>query len=454
MRIEFISTGDEVLSGQIVDTNAAWISQYFFQQGREFTRRHTVADDLVSLVDIITETSLRADVVIMNGGLGPTSDDLSAEAAAQAMGVPLVLSQEWVDHLTEKYLKSNPAISKNNEKQALSKSNEKQAWLPQGSELVDNPVGTACGFSFKLNRARFYFTPGVPSEFKHMIQEQVLPDMQQRFVSIAVPSLVKLVTFGISESVLNERLTALQLPSCVTVGFRASLPIVEVKLLSSHADDLSIATSRVKAELADFILLEGDDSFAQHLQQLILANGQTLSLAESCTGGLIASELVAVAGSSGYLDSSHVTYSNAAKMRLVDVSETTLNNHGAVSIEVAAEMAEGARNNAQVDFGLSVSGIAGPEGGSIEKPVGTVAFALSTKTHTYTQLMFIPRWGRQGIRTVSLYLALDMLRRELLGLDVFADYGMINRVSAECLPAKSLPSKNLLSKNSHPKNRA
>jgi len=418
MRIEFISTGDEVLSGQIVDTNAAWISQSFFHQGREFTRRHTVADDLESLIDIITETSLRADVVIMNGGLGPTSDDLSAEAAAKAMGVPLTFSQEWFAHLVAKYAKSN---------RTLSVSDEKQAWLPQGSEVVDNPVGTACGFSFQFNRARFYFTPGVPSEFKHMVTEQILPDIQQRFTPVKIPTLIKIKTFGISESVLNERLAALSLPQSITLGFRVDFPTVEVKLLSIVQADLAKARERVLAELGEFVLFEGDYSFAQYLQNIILEKGQTLSLAESCTGGLIASELIAVAGSSGYLDSSHVTYSNESKSRLVNVDETTIANHGAVSIEVAAEMAEGAMLNAGVDFGIAVSGIAGPGGGSEEKPVGTVAFALASKTHTYSQLLFIPRWSRQGIRTVALYVALDMLRRELLGLSLAAEFGSIER---------------------------
>lgn len=420
MRIEFISTGDEVLSGQIVDTNAAWISQLFFHQGRAFTRRHTVADDLESLIDIITETSHRADVVIVNGGLGPTSDDLSAEAAAKAMAVPLALSQAWYDHLVAKYGQSD---------RTLSASNEKQAWLPQGSDVVDNPVGTACGFSFQLNRARFYFTPGVPSEFKHMVSAQILPDIQQRFTAVKVPTLIKIKTFGISEAVLNEQLLTLSLPETITLGFRVDFPLVEVKLLSTDAVDLQQARLRVLAKLSHFVLFEGDECFAEYLQALMLEKGHTLSLAESCTGGLIASELIAVAGSSGYLDSSHVTYSNESKSRLVSVNETTLAKHGAVSIAVAAEMAEGAMLNAGVDFGIAVSGIAGPGGGSDEKPVGTVAFALASKTHTYSQLLFIPRKSRQGIRTVALYVALDMLRRELLGLDLAAEFGSIERRS-------------------------
>jgi len=418
MRIEFISTGDEVLSGQIVDTNAAWISQYFFHQGRAFTRRHTVADDLESLIDIITETSHRADVVIMNGGLGPTSDDLSAEAAAKAMDVPLRLSQEWYDHLVTKYAKSN---------RPLSVSNEKQAWLPQGCDVVDNSVGTACGFSFQFNRARFYFTPGVPSEFKHMVKEQILPDIQQRFTPVVTPTLIKIKTFGISESALNERLIALQLPDTITLGFRVDFPTVEVKLLSTQPVDLAKARVQVIAELGEFVLFEGEQSFAQYLQTLMLDKGYTLSLAESCTGGLIASELIAVAGSSGYLDSSHVTYSNESKCRLVSVKKETIDKFGAVSMEVAAEMAQGAMINANVDFGIAVSGIAGPGGGSEAKPVGTVAFALASRTHTVSQLLFIPRWGRQGIRTVALYVALDMLRRELLGLDLAAEFGSIER---------------------------
>lgn len=425
MQIEFISTGDEVLSGQIVDTNAAWVSQYFLEHGRAISRRHTVADDLQVLIDIIIETSLRADVVIMNGGLGPTSDDLSAEAAAKAMGVPLALSEEWLTHLKEKYIKSGRAVSK---------SNEKQAWLPEGSTVVDNPVGTACGFSFVFNKAKFYFTPGVPSEFKHMIAEQIIPDMVESFVPVAVPELIKLTCFGVSESALNEQLTALNLPKSVTLGFRASLPIIEIKLLSTIHADLDIAADKVKAELGAFIVAEGDESIADVIQAIMIENKSTLSLAESCSGGMIASELIAIAGSSAYLDSSHVTYSNAAKSRLVDVKVATIEEVGAVSCDVAAEMANGARINAGVDYALAVSGIAGPGGGSDEKPVGTVAFALSTPVQTYTQLIHIPRWRRQGIRIVTTFLALDMLRRELQREEVFAEFGMFKRLESNVIP--------------------
>lgn len=428
MHIEFISTGDEVLSGQIVDTNAAWFSQRFFEKGIGIHRRHTVADDLTALIDIITETSLRADVVVVNGGLGPTSDDLSAEAAAKAMAVPLVVSQAWLDVMSEKYIKSG---------RVLSKSNEKQAWLPEGSELIDNPIGTACGFSFQFNRARFYFTPGVPSEFKRMLQEQILPDIQTRFALSNTVALERWQVFGLSEAALNETISQLDIPPTVTVGFRAALPIVEVKLLSEVQQDLALAAAAIESALAEFILFRGDNTLSQYVQSLMLQQGLTLSLAESCTGGMIASELVANAGSSDFLDSSHVTYSNAAKQRLVNVSEDTLAQFGAVSTEVAVEMAQGARLNANVDMALAVSGIAGPGGGSAEKPVGTVAFALSTKTTTYSQLVHIPRWGRQGIRIVSVWLALDMLRRELEGKSIFADYGTIERLSSaeQCVAA-------------------
>ncbi len=421
MHIEFISTGDEVLSGQIVDTNAAWFSRRFFEKGISIQRRHTVADDLTALIDIITETSLRADVVVVNGGLGPTSDDLSAEAAANAMQVPLALSRAWFDVMSDRYVKSG---------RVMSKSNEKQAWLPEGCEIIDNPIGTACGFSFQFNRARFYFTPGVPSEFKLMLQEQILPDIQTRFALSNSVALEKWQVFGLSEAALNETISQLDIPSTVTVGFRAALPIVEVKLLSAEPEDLAQAAVSVETALAEYILLRGESSLSQHIQSLMLQQGLTLSLAESCTGGMIASDLVANAGSSAFLDSSHVTYSNAAKQRLVNVSEETLAQFGAVSAAVAVEMAQGARLNANVDMALAVSGIAGPGGGSADKPVGTVAFALSTKTVTYSQLVHIPRWGRQGVRAVSVCLALDMLRRELEGKKIFADYGTIQRLSS------------------------
>ncbi|HAZ55102.1 MAG TPA: competence/damage-inducible protein A, partial [Franconibacter helveticus] len=197
LKVEMLSTGDEVLHGQIVDTNAAWLADYLFENGFPMTRRNTVGDNLDALVAILQERSQQADVVIVNGGLGPTSDDLSAEAAAKAAGVGLELHEEWLAHMAQFFTSRG---------RVMAPSNRKQAMIPAGSEMVDNPIGTACGFAMTLNRAWIFFTPGVPSEFRQMVEQQIVPRLRQRYPQVEPPVCLRLTTFGRSESDLAQSL--------------------------------------------------------------------------------------------------------------------------------------------------------------------------------------------------------------------------------------------------------
>jgi competence/damage-inducible protein CinA-like protein len=221
INVEMLSTGDEVLHGQIIDTNAAWLADLFFEQGLPLTRRNTVGDNLESLVNILRERSEHADVLIVNGGLGPTSDDLSALAAATAKGEGLVMHEEWLAQM-ERFFTERGSV--------MAPSNRKQAEIPASAELVDNPVGTACGFAIKLNRCLMFFTPGVPSEFKVMVEQQILPRLRERFTLPEPPLCLRLTTFGRSESDLAQSLDHLQLPPGVSMGYRSSMPIIELKL--------------------------------------------------------------------------------------------------------------------------------------------------------------------------------------------------------------------------------
>ncbi|MCE2594889.1 CinA family nicotinamide mononucleotide deamidase-related protein [Motilimonas cestriensis] len=415
MKIEIISTGDELITGQILDTNANWLCQQLFSQGLQPQRLHTVADNLNDLVTLFTEASQRSDIVLVNGGLGPTSDDLSAQAAAAAMHVPVELNQAWLDVMKQKFAERG---------RVMAKTNIKQAMLPQGCDVIDNANGTACGFSFTFNQARFYFTPGVPHEFKHMFSTQIWPDIATRFALNNKLVQYKITTFGLGESAIDALIQDVTIPAQLHLGYRTASPEIEVKLISSDADIIKQVAQQIEQKLADYVIFTSDesDSSAEKIQHLMLAKQATLALAESCTGGMIASSLVAIAGSSGYLDRAMVTYSNQAKQDLVQVSADTLSSHGAVSEATAIEMAQGAKLSAKSDYALSVTGIAGPGGGSALKPVGTVAFALATPTETYSQMLVLPGKNRTMTRKIACAIALDMLRRHLQGLAVYGHY--------------------------------
>jgi len=423
MKLEMICTGEEVLAGQIVDTNAAWFANTLMEKGIECTRKITVGDRLDDLVAVFKERSLEADIILVNGGLGPTCDDLSTEAMAIAMGVPLVENTEWRGQLEDWFSRNNRVMATSNLKQAL---------LPQSAIMIDNPVGTACGFAVKFNRAWLFFTPGVPFEFKHMVLEQFIPFVEERFTVSRSVALTKLLTLGIGESVLASKLEVMSLPEGITLGYRSYMPYIELKLFArgdTAIAGLSQVEAQIKALLGNIIVAEDASSLEQDIHRRLVNSGLSLSVAESCTGGMIASNLIEFPGSSTYFEQGLVTYSNQSKIKLLGVKPETLARHGAVSIATVEEMALGARGILDSDYALATSGIAGPDGGSDEKPVGTVAFALATKHGVYSQMLQLPKRSRALVRCLSTAIAYDMLRRELCGESVIVDYPSYTRMS-------------------------
>ncbi|QFU24790.1 CinA family nicotinamide mononucleotide deamidase-related protein [Shewanella eurypsychrophilus] len=423
MKLEMICTGEEVLAGQIVDTNAAWFANALMEKGIECQRRITVGDRLEDLVAVFKERSHEADIIMVNGGLGPTSDDLSTEAMALAMGVPLVENKEWRTKLEDWFSRNSRVMAKSNLKQTL---------LPESAIMIDNPVGTACGFAVKLNRAWLFFTPGVPFEFKRMVTEQFIPFLEEKFTASSSVALKKLLTLGNGESALEDKLSAISLPEGVTLGYRSYMPYIEIKLFARGPR--AIATlpeveSDIKQLLGNAIVAENVTTLDEAIHNKLLNSGLSLSVAESCTGGMITSGLIAFAGSSTYLHQGLVTYSNEAKVKVLGVKPQTLDDYGAVSIATVEEMARGARNILDSDYALATSGIAGPEGGSDEKPVGTVAIALATKYGVHSQMLKLPSRSRALVRTLSTAVAYDMLRRELLDEAVIVDYSSFSRFS-------------------------
>lgn len=284
LTVEMISTGDEVLHGQIVDTNAAWLADYFFQQGMPLMRRHTVGDNLDSLIRIILERSGQADIVIVNGGLGPTSDDLSALAAARAVGEELVLHEPWLKHMMRFF---------ENRGRRMALTNRKQAMIPASGEILNNAVGTACGFAMKLNRCLFFFTPGVPSEFRVMVEKEIFPRLCTRFSLPAPPICLRLTTFGRSESELAQRLDPLALPEGVVMGYRSSMPTIELKLTGPadrHAEMAGLWQD-VRKVAGNSLIFEGLAGLPAMLAEKLHERQLHVTVSEQFSGGMLALEM-------------------------------------------------------------------------------------------------------------------------------------------------------------------
>ena len=418
---EILSQGDEVVTGQIADTNAAWLSEQLTGLGFDVTRHTTVGDRLADLVGMFDEVASRCDLAVGTGGLGPTEDDLTAQAMADCAGAPLVLDPEALQQIQDRYAKAG---------RTMPEVNRKQAWLPEGALRLDNQWGTAPGFALKHRRAWMVFLPGVPREMRGMFPSVVLPLLNREF-HVSPGRLVTLRTTGIGESNLQERVSGVS-PGAAVMGFRTSMPENHVKLRfpSEAPADAVAATVTAMAQaigsslfaidgVSDVpVALDGPDLQGGGLSEVVgralTDRGATLAIAESCTGGGVASRCASVPGASGWLIEAVVSYANASKVRRLGVDPALIAAHGAVSEPVARQMAEGIRSRAETTFGLATTGIAGPGGGSAEKPVGTVHMALATPTGTHHRMLrFLG--NRSRVQSLASAAVLDLLRRHLQG---------------------------------------
>lgn len=415
MKAEILATGDEIRTGALIDSNSAYIAEKLEEIGIEVTRHSCVGDDMNALVAIIEEISQRADVAIVTGGLGPTTDDLTSEAFARAAGIDLEKNPLAMTSI-EDFFKLR--------KRPLNKANKKQAYLPVSADCLLNPYGTAPGFSLKIGKCTFYCLPGVPFEMRRMLAEKVMTAMTGLGTGVKDYRLVKsLSTFGLTESVTSETLAGFEqtFPE-VKLGLRAKFPDIQVKLYVSGQDKellqalLEKAADWVADRIGNRVISRTGQPIEVIVGQLLRKRDATLAVAESCTGGLIASQLTDVAGSSDYFLFSGVTYSNEAKIKILGVAPGTIEKYGAVSEETAREMAEGARRACGAIFGLSTSGIAGPSGGSAEKPVGTVCIGLATPDGSRGYRFNYTYGTRAMHKQIFAMKAIDLLRRELLGI--------------------------------------
>jgi len=397
INVEMLSTGDEVLHGQIVDTNAAWLADFLFTQGFPLSRRNTVGDNLQDLIAILRERSTQADILIVNGGLGPTSDDLSALAAASAKGETLVLHEAWLAQM-ERFFNERGRV--------MAPSNRKQAEIPASAELVDNPVGTACGFALELNRCLIFFTPGVPSEFKVMVEQQILPRLRQRYSQVEPPLCLRLTTFGRSESDLAQSLDALTLPPGVTMGYRSSMPIIELKLTgpASQRDAMQALWPEVKRVAGESLIFEGTDGLAVEIARQLQDRQLSLTLSEQFTAGLVALQL---SRAGAPLLASEV----------IPAQEESL-----------AQTARWVRERRRSRFAGLALAITGLEADHLN-------FALSTPDGTWAlRVKFsATRHSLQVRQEVCAMMALNMLRRWLSGKPVASEHGWINIVESLAL---------------------
>ncbi|MEH8229315.1 CinA family nicotinamide mononucleotide deamidase-related protein [Aeromonas veronii] len=379
MRIEIISTGDEIVTGLVVDTNAAWLSALLLEQGWQVRRRLTVGDNLADLKTVLQESASRAEVVLVCGGLGPTADDLTAQAAAEAFEQPLTLFPDWLATITARYASRG---------RPMAQSNAKQAWLPQGSEILDNPVGTACGFVVRSGQSQLFFTPGVPFEFKQMVREQILPLLKQLTGAQIDTELRRFYTFGVSESALSDMLDAEPWPAGIELGYRSSMPLIELKLIGHGAStaDMEGAERRLLDTIRPWLVGSGDTEPAQQI--LALLQDKPLTLLEGESGGALV---------------------------------TLCHGHPRLEANFSTQLADELAQLPTTDAGLQLTiGREGPEG---------VPLLLSADGMHIGQTVKVSHPDPESRRKILAFTALDMLRRHMLGEPVLGDYLTLARTA-------------------------
>jgi nicotinamide-nucleotide amidase len=413
MRIEIICTGDEVLTGKIVNTNFTYISQKLEDHGLSVKWETTVGDDREDLLQAFQAAGERADAVIVNGGLGPTVDDLSQEVAAQASGVELELHEGWLARMKEMFVRRGRTMSPNNVKQAM---------LPVGAELVDNPVGTACGFGVTIGKARFYFTPGVPRELRAMLEKEILPRLLQRGGGQAVILLKRFHSFGLGESHVDSLLDGVAIlapEGSVKLGFRAHYPQLETKLTVRGQDGADVAAKlapverEVRRRIGNFVLAEDDDTLEGVVLSLLTKRRASLAVAETLTGGQVAARLAALPGAETVFCRGTVACSGA---KLAEALATAGAAEAGTMADVAASVAHAARRQSGATHGLAALVDMQTDADGREES-GTITVAIATGDSLAARSSLLAG-GRDWVRLGAIEMALDCLRRLLLGLPV------------------------------------
>jgi nicotinamide-nucleotide amidase len=411
MKAEIITIGDEILIGQIVDTNSAWIAEQFNLNGIEIYQITSVHDDHCHITEAIKKAEEKVDLVILTGGLGPTKDDITKNTLCRYFNTRLVFHEPTFEHIKNRFALRNIDLNKLNRDQAL---------VPESCTVLFNKAGSAPGMWFEKNNTIFVSVPGVPFEMKYLVEFQILPRLRERAQAHAIYHKTVL-TEVIPESMLAMRLEQWEndLPENIKLAYLPNPMSVRLRLSATGPDKNRLKTQveteieKLQQIIPESIYGYDNETMAEVVGRLLKLNGKTLAVAESCTGGYISHLITAVAGSSAYYKGSVTAYSNEIKMKLLGVEKSSLEEFGAVSETVAKEMATGVRKALQADFAVATTGIAGPDGGTPEKPVGTVWIAVAGENQVVaSKFVFGDNRERNIIRSAQT--ALQMLRRFIM----------------------------------------
>jgi nicotinamide-nucleotide amidase len=369
-----------------------------------------VGDDEQAIVEALRTAEVRSQAVIVSGGLGPTPDDLTALVSSKFFGVPLELSNEVLEMIEQRFKEQG---------RKLLEINRKQAYIPQGSQILKNYWGTAPGFQYEKQGVVFFFLPGVPKEFKAMIEEYVIPELDRRTLDRKKYHSRIVRTFGLKESEVAERLKGIETED-IKIGYRPSFPEIHIRV-SGFGDTkekaekvVSGIVEEITSRLNEYVFSTEDERLEEVLGKLLSQKNITLAIAESCTGGLVAHRITNISGSSNFFERGIVSYSNKSKVELLGVPSELIESFGAVSKEVVEAMAQGVRKLTNADIGVSISGIAGPTGGTPTKPVGTVFIAIFHEKKEASSKRFQFKGTREEIKLIASEAALDWIRKFVL----------------------------------------
>lgn len=409
MKVEIITTGDEIMSGVTLDTNFHWAAEKLVGLGFDLRFHTTVGDDEENITEAFRTATKRVQAVIVSGGLGPTSDDLTAAVVSRFFGVPLELNSVALDMIENRFKERGYRFSE---------INKKQAYVPQGSKILKNFWGTAPGFQFEKEGVIFFFLPGVPKEFKAMIEEYVIPELDRISTERKKYKTRMIKTFGLRESEVAERIHGVEREG-IRIGYRPHFPEVHIRV-SGYADTedeaeklVSRTVGEIASRLGEYVFSNDEATLEEVVGKLLSQKKLTIAIAESCTGGLVSNRITNVPGSSNYFERGIVSYSNESKIEILEVPKELIESVGAVSAEVVEAMAEGIRKLAHSDIGVAISGIAGPSGGTEVKPVGTVFIGISHEKGVNSR-RFQFKGTREEIKLISSEVALDRIRKFIL----------------------------------------
>ncbi|MAG31777.1 MAG: competence/damage-inducible protein A [Deltaproteobacteria bacterium] len=449
MNAEIITIGDELLRGEIIDSNKARIAERLLLHDLDTRHQVSVLDDPADMRDAFLRAAERSDFVLISGGLGPTRDDLTTEVVAQTFGRERVLDADSLVAIEAFFARVG---------REMAEVNRKQAYFPVGADVLPNPIGTAPGFFLEVprragaagrgeGRALFFAMPGVPRELDLMMDEQVLPRIEALLGQLPEASGRHIVratllrTFGMGESTLEAELMDLARTGEVELGYRTSFPdnflrpVARAKTAEEADARIAQTTDAIRERLGPLVYGEGDETMESVVGAMLSEHRLTVATAESCTGGLIAERITDVPGSSAYFLGSVVPYSNGAKAAMLGVPEDVLEREGAVSEPVVRAMAEGVRTRFGSDVGVATSGISGPDGGTETKPVGLVWIALATADATHAD-SFVFQVDRSRHRGLTAQVALDWIRRSLLGVELVGP-SLLRRGGGGSTPGRS-----------------